>query len=308
MPSPAPSRVVSADQLFLLALLTLIWGVNWPIMKLTVLEVPVLTFRTLCVAAGSLGCFAIARLAGNPVGVPKGAWPWLIRVSFFNVTCWNLLAVFGVTLMPSGRASILAFTMPLWAAAIGILWLNEPMTRRRAFGLACGLASLAILIGDDVRVFGEAPLGAMLMLGGAITWAIGTALMKKNRPAMPTSALTAWQMTLGGLPIALLALAFDPVPTFDVSPIAAFGVVYNMLACFVFCYWAWFRLVDTLPVAVSSMSTLMIPVVGTISGALILSESVGWQEFAALVLVVIALALILLPPRAKPAYAAGAAS
>lgn len=300
MSSPISSRAVSSGQSVLLILLTLVWGVNWPIMKLTVAEVPVLTFRSLCVLAGAVGCFAIARLAGNAIGVPRGAWPWLLRVSFFNVTCWNLLAVYGITYMPSGRASILAFTMPLWAAFLGVVWFKEAMTKRRAFALACGLAGLAILIGDDIRVLGQAPLGATLMLSAAVAWAIGTLLTKSGRPTMATSALTAWQMTLGGVPIVLLALLMDPAPNFNVSAAAAFGVLFNMLACFVFCYWAWFRLVDTLPVAVSSMSTLMIPIVGTVSGALVLGEAIGWQELSALVLVVMALSSILLPAKSIP--------
>lgn len=298
MSSPESFRSVSAAQLALLIGLTLIWGVNWPIMKITIAEVPVLSFRTLCVATGALGCFAIAKLGGNSVALPRGAWPWLFRVSFFNVTCWNLLAVFGVALMPSGRASILAFTMPLWATAIGIVWMDEPLTPRRAVGMALGLLGMAILIGDDIRVLSEAPLGAALMLGAAISWGLGTATLKAGRPPISTAASTAWQMTVGGAPILLLALIFDPAPKTDISSVAMFGVLYNMFLCFIFCYWAWFRLVDTLPIAVSSMSTLMIPVVGTVSGALLLGEKIGWQEMAALACVFVALSAVLMPDRA----------
>jgi len=297
MSPPAAFRSVSAGQLSILALLTLIWGINWPIMKLTVVEVPVLTFRSLCVIAGAIGCLALARMAGHVIALPKGSAWWFVRVSFFNVTCWNIFAVYGVTLMPSGRASILAFTMPLWATAISTVWLKEELTLRRIAGLVLGLCGIGILIGGDLRAISEAPIGAALMLGAAVTWGLGTVMLKINRPVMSTMTLTGWQFVFGGVPIIILTIALDPVPKLDLSAIAAFGVVYNMLACFIFCYWAWYKLVDTLPVGISSVSTLMIPVVGTISGALILSEPVGWQEIAALMLVVTALASVLLPAR-----------
>jgi len=297
MSAPAAFRSVTAGQLSILALLTLIWGINWPIIKLTVVEVPVLTFRSLCVIAGAVGCLALARMAGHAISLPTGSAWWIARVSFFNVTCWNIFAVYGVTLMPSGRASILAFTMPLWATAISTVWLKEELTRRRIAGLILGLCGIGVLIGGDLRVISEAPIGAALMLGAAVTWGLGTAMLKVDRPVMSTMALTGWQFVFGGIPILLLTLVIDPMPKLDLGGAAAFGVVYNMLACFIFCYWAWFKLVDTLPVSMSSVSTLMIPVVGTISGALILSEPVGWQEVAALLLVVTALASVLLPAR-----------
>jgi len=65
----------------------------------------------------------------------------------------------------------------------------------------------------------------------------------------------------------------------------------------IFCYWAWFKIATTAPPAVSSLSTLMIPVVGVFSGIWLLRETPRWQEYAALVLVIASLATVLIGPR-----------
>src|SRR5216117_3972483 len=92
--------------LTLLVLLALGWGVNWPIMKVVMAEMLPLHFRVLCLAVGAAGLFAIARANRLPIRVPSGAWPRLIAITLFNVAAWNVLAVYGVTFMESGRAAI----------------------------------------------------------------------------------------------------------------------------------------------------------------------------------------------------------
>lgn len=80
----------------LLAILTLGWGMNWPMIKMGLADIPVFTFRFLCVAAGAAGLFAIARLTGLRSAVPRGEWGPLVAMSLCNVTLWNILIAYGV--------------------------------------------------------------------------------------------------------------------------------------------------------------------------------------------------------------------
>jgi drug/metabolite transporter (DMT)-like permease len=282
----------------LLALLTLGWGINWPIMKIALTEIPVWTFRGLCVGAGALGLMLLAWAARQPLRVPAAHWPGLLVISIFNITGWNLFAVYGLGYLPSGRAAILAFTMPIWAVLLSLWLLNEKLTLRRVVGLALGMAGMGILIAGDLQGMAAAPVGALLMLGAAISWAFGVVLMKRFAIPLHTVALTAWQMVLGGLPIVVGALLLEWGAVQQVTFWPAFAVVYNMLVCFVFCYWVWTKLATILPVGVSGLSTLMIPVVGVFSGMVVLGEQPGWPEFVAMALVLGALASVLLPARA----------
>jgi drug/metabolite transporter (DMT)-like permease len=283
----------------LLALLTLGWGFNWPMMKMTLAEMPVWTFRGLCVAAGAIGLFVLARIGGQSIRVAPGQWGRLIVISICNVTLWNVLIGYGLRMLPAGRSAILAYSMPVWAVLLSVFILHEKLTRRRILGLALGMAGMAVLLGGEMSIMRVSPLGALLVLGGAISWALGTVLMRRYPMALGTTALTAWQLLVGGLPIMIGALAIDWGHWHPIGTGATIGLVYNMTFVFIFCYWAWFKIATTAPPGVSSLSTLMIPIVGVFSGIWLLGESPQWQEYVSLVLVIAALATVLIPPRAR---------
>ena len=281
----------------LTTLLTLGWGLNWPLMKLTLADIPVWTFRGLCVASGAIGLFIIARVGRQRTRVPAGQWPRLAVTAIANVTMWNVLIGYGLTLLPAGRSAILAYTMPLWTVLLSRFVLHEKLTPRRVLGVSLGMAGMALLIGDEFAAMEAAPVGAALVLGAAVSWAVGTVLMRRYPTDLPTTSFTAWQLLIGGVPIMAGALILDWGGWRPIGVGAAIGLAYNMLFVFIFCYWAWYKIATTVPPTIAGLSTLMIPVVGLFSGMLILGERPQWQEYAALVLVIAALATVLVPPK-----------
>jgi drug/metabolite transporter (DMT)-like permease len=281
----------------LTTLLTLGWGLNWPIMKLTLADIPVWTFRGLCVASGAIGLFIIARAGRQQTRVPAGQWPRLAVTAIANVTMWNVLIGYGLTLLPSGRSAILAYTMPLWTVLLSRFVLHEKLTPRRVLGVSLGMAGMALLIGDEFTAMEAAPVGASLVLGAAFSWAVGTVLMRRYPTDLPTTSFTAWQLLIGGVPIMVGALILDWGVWRPIGVGAAIGLAYNMLFVFIFCYWAWYKIATTVPPNIAALSTLMIPIVGLFSGMLILGERPQWQEYVALVLVIAALATVLVPPK-----------
>jgi drug/metabolite transporter (DMT)-like permease len=283
----------------LLVVLTLTWGFNWPMIKLAVAGMAPMHFRTLCLVAGAAGLFAMAAAGRIEWRVPRAEWGRLVVISLFNLSGWNILAVYGVSMMASGRASILGYTMPMWSVLLSSWLLGERFTGRRALGVALGMGGMALLLGSEFQAMQRAPLGALCMVGAAISWAIGLVLIRKWAAARPATSYSAWQMVIGVIPILAIALfiedgSFNP---FTLAPGLAFGVFYNMLIAFIFCYWAWMKIVQSAPAGVSSLATLMVPVVGVFSGALVLGETPRWTDYAALVLVVGSLATVLIPSR-----------
>jgi drug/metabolite transporter (DMT)-like permease len=283
-----------------LAGLTLAWGFNWTAIKVALSGVSPLTFRTLCLAVGSAVLFSVVRAGGQSLAVPKGQWPRLALLAFFNVTCWNALVVFGMTMIPSGRAAILAYTMPAWAIPLSVWLLGERMNGRKLTGLALGMAGMALLVGESAASLRSAPLGSLLVLSAALSWALGTVLQRRYPMAMPPAPYTAWMMLLGGIPIFAGALLLeDPGQLASIGLWPALGVLYNVLIAFAFAQWAWIRIATTVPVAVSSLSMLMIPVVGVFSGMVFLGERPSWAEYAALALVLGSLLTVVLPQRVR---------
>ena len=282
----------------ILVALWLAWGFNWAAIKLALEGVPPWTVRSLCLGFGSLILFGVLRAGGQDLAVPKGQWPRLAMLAFFNITCWNILIAFGVSMIPAGRGAILAYTMPAWAIPLSVWVLKERFTSRKALGLGLGMAGLAVVLGDSAYELGGAPLGSLLVLGASVSWAVGTVLQKKYPMAMPPGPYTAWIMLVGGVPIFAGMLVFDDLTALGhVQLPAALGVAYNVFVAFAFAHWAWIKIATSVPVSVFSLSMLVIPAVGVISGMLFLGERPSWAEYAGLALVLGSLLTVVVPPR-----------
>ena len=284
---------------WVLAALTLAWGFNWTALKVALTEVPPWTFRSLCLGLGSGVLFAALRAGGQRLVLPHGNWRRLWLLALLNITSWNMLVAFGVAMIPSGRAAIVAYTMPVWAVPLSVWLLRERITRAKLAGLALGLGGLALLLAESFIGLGRAPLGSLLIVGAAVSWALGTVLQKRFPVGLPVGLYTAWIMLLGGVPIIAGALLFEDWRALrEVGVKAWLGTAYNVFVAFAFAHWAWIKIATSVPVSVFSISMLLIPVVGVVSGMLFLGERPNWTEYAALALVLAALLTVLRPGRA----------
>jgi len=283
-----------------IAILTLVWGCNWPVLKMGVNELEPLTFRSVTLPFAAIGMLLVAFLSGDSIRIPREWWGRVGVLAALNIAGWNGFALFGVQQMPAGRSVILAYTMPIWATLIAVAVLGERLSRRKLCGLLLGSGGMALLLGEDVMTIRHAPRGALMILTAAIIWAFGTVLLRKWRPAVPQNTLSGWMMLVGWLPLALVAPFFDPQPLTHtlgaLSPRGWFAVLYNIFLAGTVAHWAWFTLARTLPVAVSSLSSLPVPVVGVFAGIVVLNERPGLHEWLALGLVVLALFIVLWAP------------
>ena len=152
---PSPHERLPRQGLLLLAALSLFWGANWPIMKMVLSEVPPLYFRGACLLLGGVGMLALARISGMSLKVPAGQWRRVLWLALFNIVGWNALVIIGVSLLPSGRAALLGYTMPLWSMTLSILFLGEQLTVRSAIGLLLGLSGVVLLMAGTLTAEGR---------------------------------------------------------------------------------------------------------------------------------------------------------
>lgn len=293
--------------LILLVGLAFAWGINWPFMKIVLREIPLWTFRAWsCIAAG-LMLLALAHLSAGRAMPERSEWRPLVLGAFFNVFVWHVCVAVGVMKMASGHASVLAFTMPLWSAIISVLFLGERMTGRVAAALALGIGGIIVLLSRDFAVVGEAPLGAAFVLCASIGWAIGTLYQKRQNWSIGSLAVAGWQLALGSVPMFVILPIIEGVH-FPVASAAAWGAAtYTTVVALVFAYYAWFKIVTLFPASVAGIGTLLTPVIGMLSGAVVLGEPFGVREVTAVVLIGSALVLVLIIPALRPRVAAAPA-
>jgi drug/metabolite transporter (DMT)-like permease len=268
------------------------------VLKIGVSEIAPLNFRAVTLPFAALGLLLIAKLSGEPVAIPRPLRMRVVLLALVNITAWNALVLFGVQQLPAGRSAIIAYTMPIWTVLFSLFLLHEPLSKRKTVGLVLGMIGMAILLGDDIRAVQRTPQAALLILGAAICWAFGTVMLRKWKLPMPQNTLSGWMMLLGCIPIALLAPWFAPGPLSLPTPRALSAVFYNILFAGTLAHWAWFTMARTLPVAVSSMASLPVPIVGVFAGMLVLGERPGPSEWAALGFVLAAMFAVLWPGRA----------
>jgi len=292
-------RTLSGKDWILLILVTLFWGINWPIMKIGVTEFPPLTFRTLCMIGAVPTIWLAARFRGISLGLPRGQFAIVARLALPNMMVWHFFVILGVKMLSSGRAAILGYTMPVWAVLSGLIFFDERVSLRAWLGIACAMAGALLLLSSEFAALSGQPLGSAFVLVAAAGWGYGTVALRKSRIDLPTLSLTFWMLTMTTVAMGVAAILFESSSWRWPHAVEWGAIFFNAVIVFGFAHVVWFQLARTLAPIASSLSIMMIPVVGVFSGALMLGETQHWQDYAAMVLILAAMSTVLLKPSAN---------
>ena len=289
---------LTRKQLVLLAVLTLIWGFNWPVMKLGVTGYPPLTFRSLCLWLG-LPVVALLMLARKvPFKVERQDWREVFWLALANLVVWNVLIILAVKYLSSGRSAILGYTMPIFSALLGAWFFGTRLKLRNWIGVAAAALGVGLLLWYEVTKLSGQPLAVLGALVAAASWAYGTQLMRNTKLTLPTLTLAFWMMLITAVVMTLLCVALEYPRWHMPSGSTWFAVGYNAVLVFGFAQAVWLTLARTLPPIASTLSVMMIPILGVFSGAIGLGEQLHWQDWAAVGLMVVSMASVLAPSRA----------
>jgi len=288
---------ITRAQLWSLMALTLMWGINWPMMKFSLRELSPLYFRALTMTGGALWLYSYYRFKGLRM-MPAGAeWRSVVMLGLPNMLGWHTMAILGVKELASGRAAILGFTMPIWTVLLSVLVLGERLTRRVGFAVVAVALAIGLLTFNEFTALSGRPLGIIWMELAAMLWAIGTLMMRRARLTLPIETLTVWMMILASSCLWLIAWLNEPWPSWQFSGLMWGSLSYGILINYGFAQTLWSGLARHLPPATSAMSIMAVPLVGTLSATLIVGERPTWQDFVAMLCVMAAIAAVLLPPR-----------
>lgn len=292
---------LSRQQLAILVALTIVWGINWPVMKLGVSHYPPLTFRALSMWLG-LPVLALGLvLLKVPFRIPRAAWRELLWLAATNMFVWHVCIILAVRTLSSGRAAILGYTMPIFSAVLGALFFASPLGRRAWTGVGAAALGVLLLLWHELTHMAGRPVGVLLALVAAAFWALGTQELRRTRMEVPALAISFWMTVLTAILMAVLAWVFE-APDWTLPGAAATGaIVFNAVLIFGFAHAAWTTLARGLPPVASTLSVMLIPVLGVFSGALWLGETVHWQDGVAVLLMMVAIASVLWPAPAARA-------
>jgi drug/metabolite transporter (DMT)-like permease len=286
---------LTTRQWVVLALLTVVWGLNWPVMKLGVTGFPPLTFRMLCLLIGTpvLGMGLLAMKV--PFRVPRQYWRELLVLAIFNMFIWHVLIILAVQYLSSGRSAILGYTMPIFSALIGAFIFQNQLSKRAWGGVFAAALGVVLLLWHELTNLSGKPVGVLLALVAASTWALGTQMLRRTTIPLSTLTLSFWMTAMTTLVMTVLAFVFESDRWQEPTPVHWMAILYTALLVFGFAHSAWFYLARGLQPVASTLSVMMIPILGVFSGAWALNETLHWQDWAAMGLMVVSIASVLWP-------------
>lgn len=288
--------MITRRQLWALLALTLMWGVNWPMMKLSLQQLSPLYFRASTMLLGASWLFVYVAAQGERMKPAGREWLTIAALGLPNVLGWHTLSIFGVQELASGRAAILGFTMPIFTVLIGALFFGERITPRVRLAVVCVSLAIGLLLWHELQRLSGRPAGVAWMLGAAACWALGTLMFRRAQFTLSPLVVTVWMLLLGSLVLWVLALSLEPLPSPSTFTARMWvSLVYGVLINYGFAQLIWFGLARNLPPATSAMSVMAIPLVGTLSATFITGEVPHWQDWLAMVFVMVAIASVLLP-------------
>ena len=287
---------VSPRALFLLFVLTILWGTNWPLFPLAMREVSVWAFRSISVLGAAAILLSVARFRGQPLSVPRSLWPTLFAASYSNLLIWNIATAYSSIMIPSGQSAMLAYTMPLWTAMISVLILGQRLTGRLLLALLLGGFAVVLLMVPNFAAYANAPAGVALGLLAGLGWAVGTLVMKRRTIDVPVTVFTAWQLIVCGVPILMFALILGDRQWYWPSWTSVAVIAYITVVPMALGNVLWFSIVGLLPANLAGLSAIMVPVVAMLTGALLHGEPLGPRQWTAMIFSVAALSLALFKP------------
>ncbi len=284
-----PPSTSQRGALFALLATIVIWAYSWVVMKQVLAYAGPFDFAALRYLLGAAVLFVVLVITRQPLNPP----PWLltIGIGLFQTAAFQGLGQWALRSGAAGHVALLAYTMPFWAVLLAWLILGEKPTWRHWVGITFAALGLLCII-EPWRATGSI-LSTVLAIAGGITWAVGTVLSKRmlvrHRPSVLN--LTAWQMLVGGIALGIVALI---VPQRQIAWTGAFigGLVYSVVIASSLGWWLWSIVLQRLPTAVASLSSLGVPIVSVLLAWAILRERPSLMEWVGIALVLVGLVAV----------------
>lgn len=278
----------------MLAVLGLIWGITWPVMKIALDEIPPLTMRGCAAVLGAVTYYLMCVLMRRSLRIPLAkAWAHIAVASLLNIVAFSLFSAFAQMVATTSRVAILAYTMPIWSTLLAWPVLGERPNRVQATALALCAAGLAILIYPLTA--NGIPLGIVFALAVGVCWGAGTVYLKWARIEADQMGVGSWQMTIAAVIMVACMLSFAGGPNFGGAHLDGYlATAWTGIASSGIAYALWFTIVQRLPAATASLGVLASPVIGVIGSFFILGEVPTATDMIGFALIFVASACVLL--------------
>ena len=263
-----------------LAVIWLIWGLNWVIMKTANTYFPPILFVTWRFGTGALILLAFAYWRKIPLPEKKFL-PWIFLTGLLMIVLNNIAAQIGMQTISAGMAAVLNYTAPLWTAILAHFTLNERLTRLKCFGIFLAILGLYVLMGlqgvEDLHA-------AFIIILGAMVMGVSNIIVKLKLSKNNMVQLTTWQMIFGAIVLVVYTSLF-PQGEIHWGVPAVLCVIYNGALASALAFFLWNYVLTHIEASSASIATLVAPIVGVLGGVFILGEPFTVQIVVGIILI-----------------------
>ena len=238
---------------------------------------------------GSLALIAPALAAtGQPLLPVRGERLSLFWVGQLQVAGFLICGIIGLSIVPAGRAIVLAYTMPLWAIPIGMCLSPEWPGRGQFAGAAIGFAGLLLFMNPGLVDWGNGRIlaGNALLLLAAVAWALGSCLYRRRSWRSPFWVQTLWQLAVSIVPVGAIVLSGTTGGAVRWSPALIAILAYNCVVTTALGYFLWSKVLSMMPAATAGQVLTLTPIGGFVLSMLIFGGTVTADVVLSIVLIV----------------------
>ena len=263
--------------------LVLIWAVSWPVIKIGVGQVSPIWYGFLRYGIAALILFAVVAARQELALPPRSDLSLVVVSGALQMATYSALTGLALTILPPGRASVLAFSTPVLVAPLAAWRLGERVSPKIAAGVMIGCAGIVIIASPSFAVGGTQALAYAMLMGAAAAWAITIVTVRGHRFKSSALALAPWQMLIAAALLLPVAISVEGLPK-PFTLVSAATLAYVAPVATAFAYWAVVEAGRRFAASTMSMALLATPSVGLLISAWALDEPVNASLLAGVVL------------------------
>jgi drug/metabolite transporter (DMT)-like permease len=275
-PTASPDQAAkprSADWLLLLSLV-LIWAISWPVIKIGVGQISPIWYGCLRYAVAALIMFGLVAARGELALPPRSDLSLVIVSGALQMAAYSALTGLALTILPPGRASVLAFSTPVLVAPLAAWRLGERVNSKIAAGVMIGCAGIVIIASPSFAVGGKHAMAYAMLMGAAAAWAITIVTVRGHRFKSSALSLAPWQMMIAAILLLPVAISAEGSPA-RFTLLGAATLAYVAPVATAFAYWAVVEAGRRFAASTISMALLATPSFGLLISAWALNEPIS---------------------------------
>lgn len=251
--------------IFLLVFTITTWGYSWVLMKMGLGYAEPFTFAAWRCAIGGVAMIIFVRV--KSIEWPKlEKLPDYLMIAIFQTTLMFGLMLYGMKYVTAGKTSVLLYTMPIWTIFLVHFYLKERLNRGKWLGVALGTIGIVCILGWDTLVHqnSEILFGELLIIGGAISWAVSNIWVKKRMGGENIYMVSSLQLSIGAIGLALLAIPTEGILNIEWNAHSIYILLFTGLIASAVDFTIWFYLLKNLDIKITTFSSMLVPVFGLI--------------------------------------------